>query len=720
MEKTDFSQLYQKYILPPSGSLKKYRDLILLISIFLILTIIMLAANVWTTNQMVNYSRIVETATRQNVLIQQISKNIIDTDLSLRESLSPQYNEQSILTPPQLPEDSRKKIDEIQQYAVKFEHTLRAFEEGGLVQMPEGMMIRIPKTDSQDSSRQHIDKIRSDWVNYHRLIGQFMLDYQAGKVNAKTINELVDYSRKYNQTLLNKGNEHIFALYTEMERRASAWQTLQMAGIAAAVVLFSAIIFWAMRRLMNDDSVLTDENSELSEIMSAIREGLFLIEKDFTIGKQHSAPLENMLEQTDIGGKNFLDVVAKMLPESELENTQMFIEQLYNPWVVEELIEDLNPLHRITMISEQTNTAKYLDFKFFRVIKDEKVERILVSVVDSTENVLLQSSLQAQEEQEQRELEMLNTILHVDSRVLNNFIHSSQERLDEINEILQSPETGVQELKAKANFIGRNVHALKGESSAMNLTRMVDICSTIEDSLAMLRRQNNLSGQDFFGVIILIDDLYRLLDILDDYSRRIDHTHTQTEQSDEGQVEIHQLQHFAQDIAERNDKKISLLVHGFYDYAMDEQQRESLRQIVKQLLRNAVVHGIEYPAIRRQRNKSETGSLKFTLTATSDGNLNLLAEDDGNGIDFEAIRGKAVAEGRYTVEEVGQLSKKQLLGLMLSDGFSTATTATEDAGRGVGMGVVRQAVQKMGGKLNINTAYQQYTRFNITFPPQQP
>ena len=185
-------------------------------------------------------------------------------------------------------------------------------------------------------------------------------------------------------------------------------------------------------------------------------------------------------------------------------------------------------------------------------------------------------------------------------------------------------------------------------------------------------------------------------------------------------LENQQLQTYTQDMAERNGKKISLLMQGFQEYEMDSAQRKTLHEILMQLVRNSVVHGIEYPSVRRKRNKSETGIIKFILTATDNGQLNLLAEDDGNGIDFEAIRNKAVAEGRYTVEEVGQLSKKQLLSLMLSDGFSTAAQNTEDAGKGVGMGVIRQSIQKMGGKFNINTAYEQYTRFTISFPPKQP
>ena len=186
------------------------------------------------------------------------------------------------------------------------------------------------------------------------------------------------------------------------------------------------------------------------------------------------------------------------------------------------------------------------------------MERILVSVIDSTESVVLQSSLQAQEEQEEREMEMLNAILHVDSRILTSFIVNSQTRLDEINQILQSPEVGLNELKAKAKFVARNIHALKGEASAMNLSRMVDICCTVEDSLTMLRRQNSLSGQDFFTIVVLLEDLYRLLDILRGYENRLEQKNEQPEnQSTQSTVllENEQLQNYAHDVAERNGKK---------------------------------------------------------------------------------------------------------------------------------------------------------------------
>ena len=90
---------------------------------------------------------------------------------------------------------------------------------------------------------------------------------------------------------------------------------------------------------------------------------------------------------------------------------------------------------------------------------------------------------------------------------------------------------------------------------------------------------------------------------------------------------------------------------------MSDAQWAKLKDIAIQLLRNAVVHGIETPEIRRQRNKPEMGTLKLTLSQQPDGKLLLVAEDDGNGINFEAIRNKAVALGIATAEQAAQFDQ---------------------------------------------------------------
>ncbi|QMT33312.1 ATP-binding protein [Conchiformibius steedae DSM 2580] len=714
-------------------SIKKYRVLVLLIGVFLALNVLLLIFSFFATRYFTNHALIIDASTRQGVLVQQMSKNLMDTDLYLREAMAASATADGRVALNTLPQEMLYRIGEIKQYRNQFEQALEALQQGGEIKLPNETAAHIDKQLSQDPDvRKHVEKLNVYWTPYLGLLDNYLQDIGAGYINAKTSNYLVEYTRLYNQSLLTETEHLTQILHGQIADETAVWERVQLAGIVLAFALFGLIVFGALRRLAESDELLEIANREMGEIMSSVREGLFLVNKDFEIGHEYSARLEEILGQKDIGGKNFLDVIAGIVPESELETTRIFVEQLYSDWVVEDLIEDLNPLHRITFIPENESTPKYLDFKFFRVTNNGVIERILVNVVDSTETVMLQSSLEAQKEQEKRELEMLNTILNTDGMVLENFIRVSKERLEEINTALKSPETGQMELKTKVNYIGRGIHSIKGEASALHLSRMVDICETVEDTLAMLRRQSSLSGQDFLGMVVLLEDLYRLVDILDNYSERLNRSQNkeilnakQTAHSANTPASVQfahaqalHLQRFVSDIAERSGKKVTLSVQGFdQEHGVTGKQWQAVQDIAMQILRNAVIHGIESPEVRQERKKPETGRLKLSISEDKDKqHLMLVAEDDGNGIDFEAIRAKAVQSGQYSAEQAAQLNKNQLLMMMLGDGFSTLDEATEDAGKGVGMGIIKETVHGMGGKMNIATAQHQYTRFSIKFP----
>ena len=148
---------------------------------------------------------------------------------------------------------------------------------------------------------------------------------------------------------------------------------------------------------------------------------------------------------------------------------------------------------------------------------------------------------------------------------------------------------------------------------------------------------------------------------------------------------------------------------------LDKAVLEQLAGPLEHLLRNAVSHGIESPDERRRLGKQETGTLR--LDAGYEGaQVFLSLEDDGAGLDYERIRRRAVELGWMSEDEVSQLDEDALSRFIFLPGFSTASVISEIAGRGVGLDVVRTAVEAMKGELTTESVAGAGTRFTIRLP----
>jgi chemosensory pili system protein ChpA (sensor histidine kinase/response regulator) len=131
------------------------------------------------------------------------------------------------------------------------------------------------------------------------------------------------------------------------------------------------------------------------------------------------------------------------------------------------------------------------------------------------------------------------------------------------------------------------------------------------------------------------------------------------------------------------------------------------------MLRNAVVHGIESPAERLARGKTETGYIHLHLRREG-AEVIVDVRDDGAGMNLRAIRDKGVALGLISTDQV--LSDEDVMQLVLEPGFSTAGAVTQQAGRGVGMDVVATEIKKLGGALHMQSTPGQGTHFTIRLP----
>jgi chemotaxis protein histidine kinase CheA len=128
-----------------------------------------------------------------------------------------------------------------------------------------------------------------------------------------------------------------------------------------------------------------------------------------------------------------------------------------------------------------------------------------------------------------------------------------------------------------------------------------------------------------------------------------------------------------------------------------------------------VVHGIEPASARREAGKSATGALHVKFHPAP-GGFELLFEDDGAGVDERRVRAAAVARGLVAAEQGEALDSKAVLALLFKPGFSTSDRQDRDAGRGVGLDLVRRTVQALNGKLGVTSVPGKLTRFRLVLP----
>ncbi|MEW6350091.1 MAG: chemotaxis protein CheW [Thermodesulfobacteriota bacterium] len=168
------------------------------------------------------------------------------------------------------------------------------------------------------------------------------------------------------------------------------------------------------------------------------------------------------------------------------------------------------------------------------------------------------------------------------------------------------------------------------------------------------------------------------------------------------------------DLSRRVGKSVDLRVSGA-DTEVDKRVIEQVYNPLVHLIRNAVDHGIEDGETRRSLGKKETGTI--SLSAYSMGNYVVIdVEDDGQGIDTQAVLDRALENRLIDTTDVSALSTEDIHNFIFRPGFSTSRKVTRTSGRGVGMDVVRKDVEKINGHVDVQSEKERGTRISIRIP----
>jgi two-component system chemotaxis sensor kinase CheA len=166
------------------------------------------------------------------------------------------------------------------------------------------------------------------------------------------------------------------------------------------------------------------------------------------------------------------------------------------------------------------------------------------------------------------------------------------------------------------------------------------------------------------------------------------------------------------DLASKQQKQVQLVMSG-EDTELDRNIVEEISDPLVHMIRNAADHGVEKPEARIAKGKPAMGTV-FLRAFHQGGNIVIQIQDDGNGLNKERLLAKARERGIIKPNET--LPDKEIWDLIFAAGFSTAEVISDISGRGVGMDVVRQNIEKLRGKVEIDTAPGEGTTFTIYLP----
>ncbi|HKV09965.1 MAG TPA: response regulator, partial [Thermoanaerobaculia bacterium] len=171
---------------------------------------------------------------------------------------------------------------------------------------------------------------------------------------------------------------------------------------------------------------------------------------------------------------------------------------------------------------------------------------------------------------------------------------------------------------------------------------------------------------------------------------------------------------YARELARTLKREVEVELEG-EEVRLDRRIARELDEAILHLIRNAVDHGIESPDVRQALNKPRAG--RIHIRAVADGaKVRLVIEDDGGGIDVPGVIQKAVRVGLLDAGSAASLSTKEALRLLFAPGFSTKKEVSEISGRGVGLDVVANVVNRVGGEVFLDMEPLKGTRFTLEVP----
>lgn len=672
-----------------SLGLGKYRDLLFAILLFIVLDLGILFFNFFASIQLERDASRINTAGELRMLTQQITKSLLTLQVEKKGELPIQTS-----------------MAQLTQGTGSFVEGLTALK-SSMAKDTEFTVFGLNPDDLRDTLR----KLEREWLPLKESIDPVIASADPVLEDAEIA---ATKAVARNIRLMALSDDLATGVEAAARTKTERMRQIQVAAIILALINFVYIVFKFLRRLSASDRVADAARQETDDILKTVSEGLLLVRADGSVGTQLSASVHKLFMRKIRPGEDFRHLLRSMLTLERAEEAQSYLDLLFDPKVKPALLTQLDPLKdvQISIPGGAPGKVRFLTLQITQLREAGRIKELLVTVFDVTQKVLLERELAATQEAAKSDVEDLIRVLEQEPLLLNDFLLGSRARLADLNQAMRTVGRQPEAYKALVDDAARLVHGIKGEGAALSLTAIARQCHEMENALAPLFKRPDLSGEDLIPIVFELSKVQDQLDRLHRVFARIGQPSSSVVKEEPRLVDamVSNLRSLSERVALSLGKQVRLTAN-VDGVALPANVEQVLREALPQLVRNAVVHGIELPLERQKLSKPLVGELRLDIGRAEDGAIQVTLSDDGRGIAVPEVR-QRVAQLRTNSE---QLTDAQVLGFIFDPHFSTASEVTEHAGRGVGLSLVKQIAEKAGAKLRVMTRPNVSTQFILKF-----
>ena len=509
------------------------------------------------------------------------------------------------------------------------------------------------------------------------------------------------------------------------------------------------VMFISVKRHEREKQELISASSRLTDaILKTSSVGLFLMDFRGRVEPQVSASLSTLFRRQEFDNLTLEKLIAPLVSAKTLSVVRTHMTHFLEMGRGE--IADSDPLQDVEVKltnADGSFVSAHYSFEFSPAEIAQEARSWVVRVTDITARSQQQRELEDLRVQVLTQGEILRSVLKAGGTRFGSFLQRTDASMKSIDGVLKKPAREAGAFRHKLEETLGEVDRIRRDAAALKLTGLQSAAREFEDALQELRSRETLSGSDFLPLAVKLDALYGQFALLRSLTSqaslgreaegaapeaRVTQNGTQIIEAPKFFAELAQhsvpsaqrmaavgslestLITLTDLVAQENHKSVALACSGLD--LVPTRYQATVKNVAIQLIRNAVVHGIEAAAERKAAGKPDTAALHLEFKAVAGNGFELTFQDDGRGLDPDKVRGVAVARGLVTEEEASRLRDRQAIKLIFKSGFTTMADGDDGTKHGSGMSLVRRYVHEAGGKIALASLVGQETRFKVTLP----